>query len=317
MSLASIAWALTTLQNLGYRIQNSTPETVLRTPWSCVYRFSTHLGDCYLKQVPPALWVEAEVIKILQEKFSAAVPLLIASHAQEHCFLMHNAGITLREFFKQGFHSDILATAIQHHTAIQRGTALHLTLFLDRGVPDWRLINLPLLYRALITQEQLLRDDGLTAAELNQLSQLTPKLIALCEQLSRYSIPETLSHCDFHDNNVLIHPQTQCITLIDLGEVAITHPFFSLLNMLHRAQESYALTESQYHSLQHHAFEPWLDLASEEELLRIMSLIQQFWSIHHVLAEYRLLSSVDSSSFQRLRREGRLANNLRFWLKQA
>lgn len=317
MSSTCIQWALAALQSLGYFIEDSIPETIQDKPWSCVYRFSTSQGSCYLKQVPSALSLEANVIKILQEKFSAAVPVLMAVNAQEHCFLMHDAGITLREFFKQGFSGDILTAAIHHHTAMQLATAQHLTLFLDIGVPDWRLANLATLYSNLIEQETLLLDDGLTEAELNQLFKLTPKLISLCEQLSKYPILETLSHCDMHDNNLLIHPQTQRITLIDLGEVAITHPFFSLANILHLAKENYALTASQYHSLQQRAFKPWLDLASEKELLQILSLIQQCWSIHHVLTEYRLITSVDAASFQRLRREGRMANNLRFWLKSS
>lgn len=311
---ACITWALAVLENLGYQMQNQEPEIILKTAWSSVFRFSTQLGFCYLKQVPPALSLEMNVIQILQTH-SSSVPILIASNPKEHCFLMQDAGIPLREFFKQQFNVNILKIAIQDYIYLQHAMIDHLPLFLNIGVPDWRLNKIPSLYQELITQEKLLLEDGLTAAELKQLFLTQQKLIDLCQQISHYPIPETLSHCDFHDNNLLIQPKKQKITVVDLGEVAITHPFFSLLNVLHRTKETYQLTESQYGSLQQHALKPWLKFASQEQLLQVMSLIKQCWSIHHVLAEYRLIQSIDQVFSEKLRREGRLANNLRFWLK--
>jgi hypothetical protein len=99
MHSLSIAWALSTLQVTGYILQNSTPEVILQTPWLHVYRFDTDQGYCYLKQVPPGLSLEPQVIHLLRESCGASVPVLIAENPQEHCFLMQDAGIPLREFF--------------------------------------------------------------------------------------------------------------------------------------------------------------------------------------------------------------------------
>jgi hypothetical protein len=79
-------------------IQNPIPEVILQTPWSHVYRFDTDRGYCYLKQVPPGLSLEPQVIYLLRGSCGASVPLLIADHPQSHCFLMQDAGIPLREF---------------------------------------------------------------------------------------------------------------------------------------------------------------------------------------------------------------------------
>jgi hypothetical protein len=99
MHSLSIAWALSTLQVTGYILQNSTPEVILQTPWLHVYRFDTDQGYCYLKQVPQGLSLEPQVIHLLRESCGASVPVLIAENPQEHCFLMQDAGIPLREFF--------------------------------------------------------------------------------------------------------------------------------------------------------------------------------------------------------------------------
>ncbi len=159
--------------------------------------------------------------------------------------------------------------------------------------------------------------DGLTKPELKQLSQLTPKLTELCEQLSQCSLPNTFSHNDFHDNNLLIDLKTQKITLVDLGEVAITHPFFSLLNMLHQIKKQGGLSENISQHLEQQTLQPWSDYASPDELLAAMSLIKQCWSIHRALTVYRLLTSLEASAAQQLLGQGRLAKPLRFWLAQS
>lgn len=181
------------------------------------------------------------------------MPLMIADNPQLHCFLMQDAGITLREYFKQGFYenhpgfhpfgvaarvqvcskqtcyTDLLLTAVRNYIAVQRKSIPHLDRLFNLDASDWRIENLPACYTLLINQKDLLIADALTDAEIKQLSSLTPKLVSLCKQLSQYPIPDTFSHNDFHDNNLLIDPKTQKITLVDLGEVAVTHPFFSFV----------------------------------------------------------------------------------------
>lgn len=311
----SIHWAIKTLKNHGYHVQQPA-ELVQSTPWSEVCRFTTDQGLVYLKMTPSALWLEANIITLLHKQFHAKVPQIIATNEEAHCFLMVDAGIRLYDFFKQSFQSELLIQAMQDYTATQILTANHVDLFLRIGVPDWRLAQLPTLYRQLIAQDNLLLDDGLTQEELKKLKALEPELLSICEQLSRYAIPETLSHCDFHDKNILVNTQTNQTTIIDLGEVAITHPFFSFLNCVHRAKENFALTDPKYQHLIEACFKHWLPLESSTHLFEILSIIQQCWSIHSVLGEYRLMNSVDRESFQALKRQGRLSGNLRFWLDQ-
>ena len=81
-------------------------------------------------------------------------------------------------------------------------------------------------------------------------------------------------------------------------------------------KENCALTDDEYQLLQQQAVQPWLDLASQESLLKIMSLMNQYWMIHAVLAEYRLLTSIDSAALPQLLGQGRLAKKLRYWLEQ-
>lgn len=310
-----IQWAINKLLEERYKVNITTPDIIQDNPWSTVYRFATDRGFVFLKKVPPALSIEPRIINILHNKFRAHVPKIIAINNEQHCFLMHDAGIQLHKYFKDNFKMEILIQTVQEYVALQINSSKNINLFLDIGVPDWRLEKLPTLYNNLIAEESLLIDDGLTKDELIQLRKLEPKLSSICEKLSQYKINETFCHADYHDKNILIDTDTLQTTLIDLGEVLITHPFFSFLNCFYRAKQNFLLSDSQYQQLQLECFKPWLEFETQENLFEIFGIIQQCWSIHAVLGEFRLLNSVDPLAFQTLRRQGRLANNLRYWIQ--
>lgn len=314
MDNSHILWAINTLNENGYQIHMATPDIIQNTPYSEVSRFNTSRGFIFLKKVPPSLSLESTVITILSKEFHAHVPQLIAENNELHCFLMQDAGIQLHNYFKENFQADILIKFMHDYTTLQINTSDKLELFFNMGVPDWRLEKLPKLYQDLISQKLLLMDDGLSEDELIILNKLTPKLTSICEKLSQYKIKETFGHADFHDKNILIDTATHRTTLIDLGEVVITHPFYSFQNCLYRAKENFSLSDSQYHELQVACFKPWLALDTKAHLFEILALIQQCWPIHSVLGEFRLMNSVDQTAFQELRRQGRLARNFRHWI---
>ncbi|HHZ4597804.1 hypothetical protein [Legionella pneumophila] len=62
MNNPHIEWALSALNELGYQLKTLIPEIILDTAWSEVSRFQTNLGLVYLKKVPSALSLEANVI---------------------------------------------------------------------------------------------------------------------------------------------------------------------------------------------------------------------------------------------------------------
>ncbi|KTD27168.1 Phosphotransferase enzyme family protein [Legionella maceachernii] len=317
MTLPYIHWAIKILDDLGYCVDHPIPEKILETAWSHVCRFQTNRGFIYLKKVPQALSLEVNVIKLLKEQFQANVPHVLAHNREDHCFLMQDAGVSLHGFFKQGFKTQVFIDAIQQYTALQFMAVNKINLFFSLGVPDWRLEKLPTLYQELIAEEQLLIEEGLTVDELKILQSLKKKLLSICDQLAQYKIPDTFGHGDFHDKNILVNPYTHQTTLIDLGEVVITHPFFSFVDCLHRVTENLSLTASQHRQLQEKSFKNWLSLESPSHLFEIIALIQQCWPIHAVLGEYRLLKSIDPAASLQLRGKGRLAKKLKIWIGQS
>jgi len=302
-------WAKEVLLSKGCSL-NALPEIIQTTPWSSVTKFTTSNGSVYLKQTPPALSLEAEIIQILHNEFNASVPVIIAINKNLNCYLMQDCGNPLCKSLKQNFQPDLLCQVIKKYTYIQDIVKNHTNIFIDLGVPDWRLSKLPLLYSQLLSREDLLIADGMTIAEFEQCRSLYPKLVSMCEQLSRYKIPPTLDHCDFHDNNVLIADTTNNLTIIDWGETVITHPFFSLLTFLNTVARHYDLKEADktYLDLQNACFENWNKMFSKDDLAAAIDLTKQLWPVYAALCFYRLMLSSDLAKFKIV---GRLSGHLK------
>src|ERR1700723_3648456 len=120
----ALQWGTACLVSKGYSIERA-PEIVLATPWSTIMRFTTATGDFYLKQTPPAISKEPQIVELLSDQLHASVPIVIASNDALHCFLMQDAGNVLRATLKTKFNPELLCRAIKEYAAIQRSTEDH------------------------------------------------------------------------------------------------------------------------------------------------------------------------------------------------
>jgi hypothetical protein len=312
-----IQWGYNYLLSHGYILKSSQPEQVQNTPWSYVTRFTTSNGYVYLKHTPALLALEAIITQILYDQFGASVPEVIAHNTELNCFLMKDAGRPLRGILKKQFDATLLCKAIDQFTSIQIDVADQVSLFLDIGVPDWRLDKLPDWYIQLLSQKELLITDGLSEIELGELETLYPKIANLCKKLSGYSIRQTIVQSDFHDNNILIDDALQNITFIDLGEIVISHPFFSLIGCLKQAKCHHALTDKDngYLQLMDACLKNYLPFASKGHLLDAFVIAHTLWFIYEALAHYRLMLACDKAIFISSQRTGRLSGRLQELLR--
>lgn len=272
---------------------------MLNTPWSSVVRFATCKGYIYLKHTPELLALEASIIQILQDQFHVSVPEVIAHNAALNCFLMKDAGKSLREVLKQQFDAALFCKAIDQFTSMQLTVADHVNIFIDMGVPDWRLDKLPDLYMQLLSQKEILIADGLSEKEISELEQLLPEVSKLCQKLSDYAIKPSIVQPDFNDNNTLIADTTQNITIIDLGEIVISHPFFSLINCLQQAKKHHALTDEDttYQRLLDACLKNYMIFWSKRHLLDAFATARILLFIYGALSDHRLMIACDKAKF--------------------
>lgn len=311
-----VQWAYQYLSAHDYTITSDTPEHVLDTPWSSLIRFATSCGYVYLKQTPAALALEAPIIYILRTQFQASVPKIIVHNPDLHCFLMEDAGCSLREILKNNFDTDLFCKAIDQFTSLQLAIADHVDVLFDIGVPDWRLDKLPDLYNSLIGEKEILIEDGLSETEVMQLRALFPTVVSLCKKLSDYSIQETMVQPDFNDNNTLIDTRTQRITLIDLGEIVISHPFFSLVNCLQQIKKHYGLTERDdvYHLIKDACLKNYTPIGAQQQVWNAFEIAQKLWFIYWSLANYRLTLACDKKRLMAFQMHGKLTSSLKEFL---
>ena len=315
-----LKWAADCLISKGYSLVKSS-EIIQETPWSTVIQFPTSKGDIYLKQTPLSIAMEPEIIQLLKNKLHANVPVVIAANKQLHCFLMENAGLTLRHYLKNHFQPELMCEAIQQFTTMQRSAETQINSFFALEVPDWRIKQLPKLYNQLISLVDILKENGMTDEEIQILHDLNSNVLEQCELLSQYQIPDTIVQPDFNTNNMLFDPTHKKMTLIDLGEIAISHPFFSLHNFLYQAtiHHHVKVQDVMYQKLENACFENWFEFATKSQLRDAFKLTQKLWHIYGALAYYRLMMSVDLEALKAFysNRPNPLANSFRQYIKMA
>lgn len=237
-------WALDHLASLGFSVTDNDVENILDTPWSYLARYKTSNGFIYLKATSKLFFLEPAIIQLLSNKFNASVPVVLSVSPELNCFLMQDAGYNLRELLKDNFDESLVLKTIQQFTDLQIAAQDNIDDFFNIRVPDYRLEQLPALYTSFVKQRDLLASEGLSKSEIDKLEKLSDTVVEICRKLSNYNIKQTIVQPDFNDNNTLVDDGRKKITIIDLGEIIISHPFFSLLNFLQQMKKHHGLTES-------------------------------------------------------------------------
>lgn len=293
-------------------------QCVVETSYSTVYRLKSINSVVYLKVTPELLFYEAEILKFLHEQGCQHIPELIAQNSLLTCFLTRSCGDeSLRHLFKHEIDSKKLIMGITNYTAIQRLQEKNIQPLLTMGVPDWRLERFSGFYQKLIQQHELLIGDGLTEKEVEQLHDYYPLCVKLCADLAAYKIPETLNHCDFQYNNMLLDKHTGEINIIDWGETVITHPFFSLNGCLWNLTyfNAFKTSDPEYLALKSQSVVSWLDDFEETTLLKAFDLANQLLGIAAALEYQRLyFATYNQSKTVQQEHYGSIAGCLRSFL---
>jgi hypothetical protein len=297
-------WAQKTLGSLGYALIRHEPEIIQHTPYSYVVRFETSSGNIYLKHTPALLAFESKIIQVLHGQFKASVPIVIAHSIKLNCFLMKDAGRTLRSILKKQFDINLLCNAIKNFTSLQLAVTDDVDVLIDINVPDWRLDKMPDLYRQVITEKAFLIEDGLSEKEVKILESLYPNVLSLCQRLSAYSIKSTIVQPDFNDNNTLIDENLKIITTIDLGEIVISHPFFSLVNFLYVLRKHYPIirNDDMYYLIKDSYIKNYMACDAEQNLLDAFEIADTLWFAYWLLASHRLMEACGKENYMSFQR---------------
>jgi len=295
----ALQWAIEDLTSRR-KVDVLSHKIVVETSYSIVYQIDTSQGLVYLKQVPKPLFLEPYTLRFLHESQCRHIPEVIAENKQLQCFITTSCGdISLRHLFQGQINMDMLKRGIDIYTNIQRQLEDKTDALLAMKLPDWRLHQFPTHYEALINKTSLLKHDGLTSKEIEQLHKLVPTCVRLCEKIAQYKIQETISHCDIHENNMLLDKKTKAINIIDWGETVVTHPFFSLNGCLWNITYFNKIkpSDTEYHELQSQCVSMWSTQYDNSTLLKILNLTRQLLGIYAALSYERLYQMTQNESY--------------------
>lgn len=291
-----IDWAKQSLTDLGY-VMSGELEMVRSMPWSQVAFFHTTVGKIYLKITAEPFSQEARLLKFLANLGIDSIPQVIVFSQEKRCFLMEEAGETLRGKLKANYDLSYPSQALNIYSDLQIKCIPYVHQLLDIGIHDWRLEKLPELYTHFIGQEAMLKKDGLTEQDLRALQNFYPTFVSLCKELASFNIPETLEHGDFQDNNILI--KNNKIMLHDFGDATITHPFFSLASFLYSAKRHHGIDQRdlRYKVLYDSYMMPWQTVLTPEKLLTTFNIAKKLGRFVFALSFARIKSCEGIEAF--------------------
>lgn len=313
MSMA-LEWALKEMHHRSIIVDIAQSTLVVQTPWSTVIRLVTSEKISYYLKIPTkGLGDEAGIFQLLRDKAHAAVPIVLAKNDQLNAFLAQDLGESLRSLLKQGQGVAYLADAARDFAVLQKNSCALVQELMEMGVPYWGLDQLTQKAAELFEQKELLIADGMSLNEYQTLRDTLPSIERLCQELQAVGLPMALVQCDFHDNNIVITNNPPAVGFIDLGEIVISHPFFSIFNFINQVKKHHPdlISQNELDNCYNKYCAVWgvTPTPSLEQPLAVL------WLVYEALGQYRLYQCCDTKKLTNIQK-GKLSSRLKDFIKK-
>jgi len=244
-------------------------------PWSTVLRVPTENGPVFFKACASGARHEPAVTAALARWQPDVIPMILAIEPAQGWMLMADGGRVLRESVKADGTTRHWEILLPLFGQLQIDLTSRVEELLGLGLPDRRLAILPDLIEELLDDTEILlinQPEGLTSSEHKRLLGMKPRLVAICDQLAEFPIPESIHHGDLHDANVFFDGDRY--VFFDWGDASIAHPFFSLRVAFVVAEWILGIEEGarEFDRLRDAYLEPWGEFAGRKDLLAALDL---------------------------------------------
>lgn len=302
-------WIREQLERLGYEVVESI-EQVYLVDWSCILRVGTSGGNFFFKVSDAAFPHEVLLTRALSRYCPKAIPEVLAIDEERHWMLMRDAGTPLDELDEASGDSRRWEAFLSLYAGVQMAAIEHVEELLATGCPDRRLERLPALYEEALADTSMLlegKEGGLRAGELEQLHALLPEIRAMCAELARCGIPQTLHHDDLHTGNVLVRDEDY--RFVDWAESCMTHPFLSLMIVQRAARYRHNFDQETLDRLRDVYLECWTRYAPMERLREVFSLAERLAKLCRALTWRHFIRHLEPG------RRWKCEGNWPYWLQ--
>ena len=305
------AWIHAQLEARGWHITGPV-QLVHQRPWSTFARVPTDKGIAYFKAPAPMFAYEAALTQALAAwRPDCTVPVLAVDHATGW-MLSADAGTTLRQMGQTIAQIPHWLKVLPLYGELQIELADRVPELLAFGVPGRRLARLPQLYVQLLETTESLRvglDLGLTPAEHERLYAGQARFAMECQALAAYGLPETITHEEVHENNVLLGDGRYIFT--DWSDSSVGHPFFTMLVTLRATAHWLKLDEAgpELRRLRDAYLEPWTRFETRAGLEDALELAYRLGMVNRALSWHHGLGSLSEQD------KGAYADSVPGWLQ--
>ncbi len=286
-------WIGTQTEGLGLDPRGPVDEVKIR-PWSAVLRAPTSGGALYFKANLPALANEPQLTRVLHRIDPDHVQPVLADEPVERWMLQADGGPAMRERFGDGRELDRWERMLGLYSELQVRAAAHTDDLLAAGAPDRRLGELHGLFEQLIEAAAALSpdDEALSAAELDHLRALGPRVGGLAVKLGAYGLPASIDHSDLHAGNVLAPGDGY--VFFDWHEAAVTHPFFSMVVAVRWLESVHGVGPGSVEGRRLDAayLEPWAAYGTAADLRRALALALRLGTVTRALGWMRVVEEL-------------------------
>lgn len=283
---AATDWIAAQLQRLG--IAATGPVEQVRS-WqrSAILRVATTAGHCYFKAVPPMFAHEPRLTAELAARNPQHFPAVLALDPARRWMLMQDVGGATLDQVRE---VERWEAALRDFARLQIAWVGQEERLIGLGCPDRRLARLAGQIDRLFADTAAMlpgRPAGLSAAEIDRLRGLAPRLRAMCSDLAGYNLPSSLEHGDFWAGQIVVNGDRSIF--IDWSDSSLAHPFFSMLFFLVEIEDFFPRAPDVRTRLRDAYLQPWVRYAPMDRLVEAFELSQPLAALHHALIYHELV----------------------------
>ena len=289
------AWIEDSLANFGIA-QAGAVEHLRARPWAATARVPTAEGAIYFKASAPSEAHEPHLTLALARRRADVVPEVLRIEPRQAWMLMRDGGPQLRELIAEPPDPAIWRMLLPLYAELQIELCDSVGDLLALSTPDKRPEGLVRAYEDLLSRWP----DADPAPP-------TAEIAAMVEKLGE-TIPASLAHEEFGDNNILLRDGSP--TVIDWAEAAVEHPFCGLVNTFRGLVARWGFDAGGPNLVRFRDvyLEPWTRFAAMPELIELFALAYALGMVCRALAWDRLVAALTGPA------RDEYAHNVRAWL---
>ena len=278
--IEALAWAVARLRDIGISATR-TPEQLRASERAFVMRIRSASETFYFRAAPFVFAHEPALMQWLALEYPLNVPEVLAVDVQRGWLLQREAGsgaMPLSEEREEG----VWYRAVRRMAEIQIDTTRKVHELVGLGCPQRQLDVLARRLPRLCADSSVMmlgHPCGLPRRDIERMAGLAPTLLALCEELASFDLPDCLDYGDLRASSIF-STGTEPVYL-DWSDSSISHPFFAVCSLLDDAVRLLPSTSREaQRRLRDSYLGAWRDTASHEKLVHAFDVARLLAPFH-------------------------------------